>query len=181
MARLPALIFDELTPEQKKLWQEIGAVRNGSPGGPFQVWMNHPKVAERAHYFGNALRVEGKLEKRLFELAVLAVARHWSAQYVFTTHARYAREAGIAPAVIDAIRTRRTPDFVKEDERVVYDTVCELLQSKRLSEGSYNRALDLLGRDKLIELVATIGFYVTASATVNAFDMAPRNDEARLT
>ena len=62
MARLPALTFDELTPEQKELWQEIGAVRNGSPGGPFQVWMNHPKVAERAHYFGNALRVEGKVE-----------------------------------------------------------------------------------------------------------------------
>ena len=82
--------------------------------------------------------------------------------------------------VDDAIRTRRTPDLGKEDERVVYDTVCELLQSKRLSEGSYKRALDMLGRDKLIELVATIGFYVTASATVNAFDMAPRNEEERL-
>src|ERR1700742_463996 len=84
MARLPALTFDELTPEQKRLWQEIGANRNGSPGGPFQVWMNHPKIAERAHHFGNAVRTEGQLEKRLFELVVLAVARHWSAQYVFT-------------------------------------------------------------------------------------------------
>jgi 4-carboxymuconolactone decarboxylase len=181
MARLPALTFEELTPEQKKLWQEIGANRNGSPGGPFQVWMNHPKIAERAHHFGNAVRTEGQLEKRLFELVVLAVARHWSAQYVFTTHARYARQAGVLPEVIDAIRTRRTPAFTKDDERIVYDTVCELLDAKRLSDDSYNRALGLLGRDKLIELVATIGFYVTAAATVNAFDMAPRNDEAQLT
>lgn len=180
MARLPPLSFEELSPEQQKLWQEIGANRNGSPGGPFQVWMNHPKIAERAHHFGNAVRTEGQLEKRIFELAVLAVARHWSAQYVFTTHARYARQAGLAPEIIDAIRTRRTPAFVKEDERIVYDTVCELLESKRLSDASYERALDLLGRDKLIELVATIGFYCTASATVNAFEMAPRNDEERL-
>ncbi len=96
MARLPALTFDELTPEQKKLWQEIGAVRSGSPGGPFAVWMHYPKIAERAHHLGNAVRLEGKLGRRLLELAVLVVARHWNAEYVFAAHVPAGTQAGLS-------------------------------------------------------------------------------------
>lgn len=176
MARLPALTFEELTAEQKKLWQEIGAVRSGSPGGPFSVWMRYPKIAERAHLLGNAVRLEGKLGRRLLELAVLVVARHWNADYVFAAHAPAAREHGLAEETVEAIRTRRTPDFAKADERLVYDTVHELLETKRLSEESYRRALDALGLDKLIELVTAVGFYMTASAVVNAFEVGPRHE-----
>jgi 4-carboxymuconolactone decarboxylase len=181
MARLPSLTFDELSPEQQKLWQEIGATRNGSPGGPFLVWMHHPKIAEQAHHFGHALRIEGKLPRNLFELASLVVARHWNAQYVFTTHARYARERGVAEDVIDAIRTHRTPVFDKPDEKLVYDTVRELLEVKRLTEETYDRALAVLGLENLIELISTVGFYMTAAAMVNAFDVPSRQEGKRLT
>jgi 4-carboxymuconolactone decarboxylase len=180
MPRLPALEFEKLAPDQQKLWQEIGATRNGSPGGPFLVWMHHPQIAERAHYFGHALRIEGKLPRNLFELASLVVARHWSAQYVFTTHARYAKEQGIGDDVIDAIRTHRTPVFQKPDEKLVYDTVRELLATKRLAAETYERALATLGLQNLIELVSTVGFYMTAAALVNAFDVPPRQEGNRL-
>src|SRR5579862_4899720 len=180
MPRLPALEFEKLVPEEQRIWQEIGATRNGSPGGPFLVWMHHPKIAERAHHFGHALRIDGKLPRNLFELASLVVARDWSAQYVFTTHARYAREQGISDDVIDAIRTHRTPAFAKEDERLVYDVTRELLETKRITDETYERALAALGLQNLIELVSTIGFYMTASALVNAFDVPPRQEGKRL-
>ena len=180
MARLPQLKFEDLTPEQQKLWQEIGAVRSGSPGGPFSVWMRYPKIAERAHYFGNAVRLEGKLGRRLLELAVLLVARHWHADYVFSAHVPAGIEHGLGEDLVEAIRTHRTPDFAKDDERLVYDTVTELLETRRLSDESYQRALDALGLDRLIELVTAVGFYMTASAMVNAFDVPPRHDGKRL-
>lgn len=180
MARLPALAFEDLTPEQKKLWQEIGAVRSGSPGGPFSVWMRYPKIAERAHHLGNAVRLEGKLGRRLLELTVLVVARHWSAEYVFAAHAPAAREHGLSEAIVEAIRTHRTPVFEKDDERLVYDTVRELLETKRLCEDTYRRAEAALGIDRLIELVTAVGFYMTAAATVNAFDIPPRHEGPRL-
>jgi 4-carboxymuconolactone decarboxylase len=157
MPRLPPLTFEDLTPEQKKLWQEIGAVRSGSPGGPFAVWMHHPKIAEREHHLGNAVRLESKLGRRLVELAVLVVARHWNAQYVFAAHV-----------------------FAKDDEKLVYDTVSELLETKRLNDETYERALAALGVERLIELVTTVGFYMTTSAMVNAFDMPPRHPGKRL-
>ncbi|HEY3916434.1 MAG TPA: hypothetical protein VGL83_01515 [Stellaceae bacterium] len=180
MARLPALTFEELTPEQKKLWQEIGAVRSGSPGGPFSIWMRYPKIAERAHLLGNAVRLESQLGRRLLELAVLVVARHWNAEYVFAAHVPAGREAGLSEDLVEAIRIHRTPDFAKDDERLVYDTVRELLETKRLSDGTYERATAMLGTDKLIELVTAVGFYMTASATVNAFDVGPRHEGKRL-
>lgn len=180
MARLPPLKFEELTPEQQKLWQEIGAVRSGSPGGPFSVWMRYPKIAERAHYFGNAVRLEGKLGRRLLELVVLVVARHWNAQYVFAAHVPPGIENGLAEDLIEAIRTQRTPVFVKDDEELVYDTVTELLETKKISDETYDRALKALGLDCLIELVTAVGFYMTASAMVNAFDVPPRHEGKRL-
>jgi 4-carboxymuconolactone decarboxylase len=180
MARLPNLKFEELTPEQQKLWQEIGAVRNGSPGGPFAVWMRYPKIAERAHYFGNAVRLEGKLGRRLLELVVLVTARHWKAQYVFAAHTPAGIEHGLSEDVVEAIRTQRTPVFAKDDEKLVYDTVRELLDTKRLSDETYERALAALGLDRLIEVVTAVGFYMTASAMVNAFDVPPRNEGKRL-
>lgn len=180
MARLPALNFEDLSPEQKKLWQEIGAARSGSPGGPFSVWMRYPKIAERAHYFGNAVRLEGKLGRRLLELIVLVVARHWKAEYVFAAHVPAGIEHGLAEDLVEAIRTHRTPVFTKDDERLVYDTVTELLETKRLSDETYDRVLKALGLDNLIELVTAVGFYMTASAMVNAFDVPPRNEGKRL-
>jgi len=180
MPRLAPLKFDELSPELKKLWNEVGAVRNGSPGGPFSVWMHYPKIAERAHYLGNAVRLESKLGRKLVELVVLTVARDWTAQYVFAAHVPQAREHGLSDEVIEAIRTRRTPRFMQEDERLVYDTASELLETKRLSDETYERALAALGLDRLIELVTAVGFYMTASAMVNAFDVPPRNEGKRL-
>ena len=180
MARLPPLSFEELTPELKTLWQEIGAVRSGSPGGPFSIWMRYPKIAERAHLLGNAVRLEGQLERRLLELAVLVVARHWSAEYVFAAHVPPGSEAGLGDDLVEAIRSHRTPNFTKDDERLVYDTVHELLETKRLSDASFERAHQSLGTDKLIELVTAVGFYMTAAAMVNAFDVGPRHDGKRL-
>lgn len=180
MPRLPPLKFEELTPEQQKLWQEIGSVRSGSPGGPFAVWMRYPKIAERAHYFGNAVRLEGKLGRRLLELVVLVVARHWNAHYVFAAHVPAGLKHGLSEDLVEAIRTHQTPVFVKDDEKLVYDTVGELLETKRLSDETYDRALNALGLDRLIEMVTAIGFYMTASAMVNAFDVPPRHEGKRL-
>ena len=180
MARLPSLQFDELTPEQQRLWQEIGAVRSGSPGGQFSVWMRYPKIAERAHHFGNAVRLEGELGRRLLELVVLVVARHWNAQYVFAAHVGPGIEHGLAEDLVEAIRTHQTPIFAKDDEKLVYDTVTELLETKKLCDDTYDRALKALGLASLIELVTAVGFYMTCSAMVNAFEIPPRHEGKRL-
>lgn len=170
MARVPDVAPEDMTAEQKRVYQEIGGARHGIVRGPFAIWLRNPEIADRANRFGNALRLGGKLDRRLFEMMVLVVARHWSAQYEWYVHEREGLQAGLTPAVVDAIRTRRAPEFAREDERVVYDTITELNETRTLSQPAYDRALAALGLDPLIELIAAAGFYTMVAMTLNAFD-----------
>jgi 4-carboxymuconolactone decarboxylase len=170
MSRLPALTPDQLSPEQKRLHDEIAGPRGGSVGGPFAVWLRIPRIAEAANRMGNSLRLEGQLDRRLFELAILVIARHWSAQYEWFVHEKAALAAGLSSDVVEALRHRRTPRFARDDERLVYDLVGELHETRTLAQPSFDRALAALGPDLLIELVSVIGFYTTAAMMINAFD-----------
>jgi 4-carboxymuconolactone decarboxylase len=170
MSRLPALTPDQLTPEQKRLHDEIAGPRGGSVGGPFAVWLRIPRIAEAANRMGNSLRLEGKLDQRLFELAILVIARHWSAQYEWFVHEKAALTAGLSREVVEALRHRKVPRFPRDDEQLVYDVVSELQETRTLGQAGFDRALAALGRDLLIELVSVIGFYTTAAMMINAFD-----------
>jgi 4-carboxymuconolactone decarboxylase len=180
MARVPDVSLEEMTAEQRRVYQEIGGARGGVVRGPFAIWLRNPQLADRANQFGNAFRLSGKLDKRLFELMVLVVARHWSAQYEWFVHEKHGLEAGLTPAVVDAIRTRLTPEFSREDERVVYDTITELNETRTLSQPAYDRALAALGLDLLIELIAAAGFYTMVAMTLNAFDAPVPGGHRRL-
>jgi 4-carboxymuconolactone decarboxylase len=170
MSRVPDLAPDEMTPEQKRIHDEIASKRHANVRGPFAIWLRTPAIADRANQFGNAIRVAGKLDKRLFELMVLIVARHWSAPYEWFAHEAQALEQGVSSAVIEAIRHGRSPDFSRTDEKLVYDLVTELNGRKILSQASYDRGVGHFGLDLFIELVTAIGFYTMVAMTLNAFD-----------
>jgi 4-carboxymuconolactone decarboxylase len=170
MSRLPALTPDQLSPEQKRLHDEIAGPRGGSVGGPFAMWLRIPRIAEAANRMGNSLRLEGKLDRRLFELAILVIARHWSAQYEWFVHETAALKAGLSREVVEALRHRKVPRFPRDDEQLVYELVSELQETRTLSQVSFDRALAALGPDLLIELVSVIGFYTTAAMMINAFE-----------
>jgi len=102
--------------------------------------------------------------------------RIWSADYAFAAHAPQGVKAGLAQATVDAIAARRTPPFEREDERVLFDTVTELAQTRALSQASYDRAFAMFGKEKLIELVTDAGLYTMISMMLNTFDVPANND-----
>ena len=77
--------------------------------------------------------MNGKLDRRLFELMISIVARHWSAQYEWFAHMTRGLDAGLSPEVYESIRTRRVPKFASEQEKLVYDLVNELIETKTVS------------------------------------------------
>ena len=84
-------------------------------------------------------------------------------------HEPHALKGGISHDVIKAIRARRTPDFIKEDERFVYDATIELDSLRTMSQATYDRGMALLGAEAMVELVAAVGFYVMVAMTLNTF------------
>ena len=151
MPRLAPLDLDKLTPEQKQAADAIVAGPRGGLRGPFEPWLRRPQLADRAQKLGEYCRFNSSLPKDLAELAICLVGRHFKAQYEFYAHARLAKEAGLAPAIIEAVRTRATPPFTRDAERIVYDFVTEYLETNRVADAQLqarHRRLRRAGRGR---------------------------------
>lgn len=171
MSRVSLPDFESLNSEQKRVYKEIAGPRDGIVGGPYTVWLRTPDIADCMNRVGDVLRVRGKLDKRLAELMILVVARHWNCDYQWVVHEDAARKSGLTTDVMEAIRHGRTPNITRADEKLIYDVITELVSTKKLSEGTYGRALQALGLDLLVELVTNAGRYTQAAMVCNAFDV----------
>src|SRR5260370_29540472 len=100
--------MEELTPEQKELYDVVGRGR-AQVAGPFGVWLRNPPLADAANRVTLALRENGKLDKRLFELIVLAAARAWAASHAWVSHEKPPIHPGPPPPPPPAPRRARTP------------------------------------------------------------------------
>ena len=176
MARLDPLPVEQLSPQQKLIHDKIKGNRP-KLGGPFGVLLRNPALATAASGLVDALRGKGKLDKRIYELIVLTVARHWSAQYAWAVHEPIARGLGFSEEMVEAIKARRRPASAKPEEALVYDAVTELLAGKVLSTAIYDRLIKQFGLDVTIELISTAGLYSMISTILNGFDVPAANGE----
>jgi 4-carboxymuconolactone decarboxylase len=168
--------MEELTPEQKALYEVVGRGR-AQVAGPFGVWLRNPPLADAANRVTLALRENGKLPKRLFELIVLTAARAWGAAYAWVAHEGPAVKAGLSSEVIEALRHQRNPDFKNGDERIIYEALIELLETRSLSQANYDRLIREFGLDLTIEIISVAGFYGMIAAVLKGFDVPTPNGE----
>ena len=171
MTRLPELDPAKFSAEQKKVHEAILAGPRGKVVGPLKVWLNNPGLAEHAQALGAYARFNSSLPPRLSELAICVTGAFWKANFEWFAHAPLAIKAGIDPAAVEAIRVGATPKLTKSDEQAVYDFATELLQARRVSNATFERAQKELGETRVIDLVGIIGYYGLVSVTLNAFEI----------
>jgi len=170
MARIDPIPREAMTPEQIRVNDAISSKRGGGQAhGPFGIWLRTPALAEKAMVFGDHLRAELALPQRLQELAVLVVARHWSAQYEWHAHARHAARLDIPAELIEAIRSRKEPVIADEKDEITYRLTKEMLETRALSDTTYADAVRLLGEQTVVDLFTTIGFYVMVAIVLVGF------------
>ena len=178
MGRLPDIDEAKLSPEQRKIYDQIMRAR-GHMRGPFAVWLRHAELCENTLKLQEMFASRVNLERRLLELMILVSARLATAQYAWFIHEPHALKFGISPDVVQAIRERRTPSFSREDERLVYEITTELNSTRKLSAATYQRGFAMFGEQIMVELISAIGFYVMVAMTLNAFEVAvPGGKEA---
>ena len=172
MARIPELTREQLAPEHRPVYDELAASRGGVVGGPSPVLLNSPQVALRTALLGNYFLRETTLSPHDRELVVLAVSREWDCQFVWTSHRPRASQP-VREEAISAIQDRRAPDGLTEEEAVVVRYVRELLRSRRVSETTFQAALERFGRQGVTDLTAQIGYYSMTACVFNAFEVQP--------
>jgi 4-carboxymuconolactone decarboxylase len=157
--------YDALTPEQQDFVKGILGGPRGNISGSLGVMMVSPGLgehAQRAIAYGRFAGREGYsiVPPKLSELAILMGARAWRAQYAWHAHHQYAVRVGLGADIVEAVRVGRRPADMERDVEVVYDFVTELLTDKRVSDGTFEAAREVLGGDRgIVDLVGTLGMY----------------------
>jgi 4-carboxymuconolactone decarboxylase len=124
-------------------------------------------MGNHAQKLGEYVRFKTSVPRRLNEMAILMTARFWSSQYEWFAHEKLALEAGLGPAVIEAIHTGRRPASMQADETIVYDFCTELRERRRVSDGTFAAAVDLLGENGVVDLIANMAYYDLVSMLLN--------------
>jgi len=164
--RFKPLTYDEMTPAQKTLIEHLLAGPRGGVEGPFNVLLRSPEMGDLGQQFG-ASRFRTAVPRRLWELAILVTARHWTSQFEWFAHRRGAEQAGLSPAICDAIAEGRRPTAMKPDEQAVYNFASELLETKEVSDATFNEAKHALEERGLVDLIGVMGWYGTVSMLLN--------------
>ena len=177
MSRIPYLTAEELSDEQRRLAAKLAASRGGRLVGPGAFWLRNPALAEQADAWRLLMERRTSLPRRLSELAILVANRHFTASYAWCRHTAAASRAGLDRAVIEALADRQQPTFSDPMEGMVYGVSRELLETTGLSAATYARALAALGPERLVELVALVGYGCMLSLSVNTFEPDPFPDD----
>jgi len=173
--RFKPLTYDEMTPAQKTMVEHLITGPRGGVNGPFNVLLRSPEIGDLGQEFGGAARFKSSLPQRLYELAILVTARYWTAQYEWQAHHRSALQAGLSASICDAIAAGRRPTGMRKDEEALYNFVSELLNTKQVSDATFNAAKSVFGEKGIVDIIAVTGWYNIVSMMLNV-DQYPVQD-----
>ncbi len=166
--RFPLLTPETMTDEQRAV---ADAIQSGPRGaglrGPFNALLRSPPLCDLVQRVGAYVRFSSSIPAALNELAICMAGRKWGAQYEFYAHRRLAIEAGLSPAILDAIAVGRRPADMTEDETTVYEFVTDLLGTGAVSDPRYNAVKDRFGERGVMDLVGAVGYYSLVSMVLN--------------
>jgi 4-carboxymuconolactone decarboxylase len=176
MARIPLVSPNDLTSEQRPVYDRIFNGLGSPLVGPLRAVLHIPELADRWQNLGQYWHHHTVLTPKQKEVAVLVTARRWNAQIEWFQHEQRARKAGLDGDVIEAIRLGRPPVFTDGGEHCVYEYARELHGHGQVSQATYAAALAALGRDGVVDLTALMGFYTMVSMMLNAHGIPMQDD-----
>jgi 4-carboxymuconolactone decarboxylase len=147
--------------------------------GPTGIRLYSGKLAEAMSGVNNYLRRETDLDPKLTELAILVTAKEMDSQFEWTQHEIEGRRIGLSPTAIDLVKFGKPVSGVGEKEAVIIDFGREMMGKRKVSSGTFARALQAFGKKGLVDLTALMGHYASTSLLLTAFDMQlpPEQDE----
>lgn len=161
-SRIREIPPEQLSPEQKAAIDALLGGRGRIPG-PYKIWLHSPLMMQRLERLGTFLVKESSLKPREQELAILAIAHHWHGNFVFTVHARVAREQGVPEQAIEDIRNGRMPSLNDPREAAVVEIALTAPDADPASDAVFARAIAALGEQGLADLLVYLGYYSTVA------------------
>lgn len=174
--RFPALPESEFTEDQRALAQRIsGFSLNPSSAlkGPFGFIARAPRLGHIFLDLAEYLRFSTGIDDRYLELAVLTHAKAWNDPYEWSAHYHRAISKGLAPEIVEAIRTGAEPPFTDHVEEAVYRFTRQLVERREVDDDTFEAIRTAFGEAGVVNLTVFIGNYAMVSDVIAVSQCEP--------
>jgi 4-carboxymuconolactone decarboxylase len=168
--RYAEIPYDKMTPEQQEGFNSLMESRGRLPG-PAKIYVHNPKLAKVLGPFGAHFRGPYSLSEREREIAVCVINSKFHTAYATNAHERAAKATGLPSDKVEAILSGITTSFDDKREQVIYEMAICLSESRWVSKGLYERALEALDHVGITDAIALMGFYAGVSMTLAFYDV----------
>jgi 4-carboxymuconolactone decarboxylase len=172
MSRIPRAKREDLSPQHQKIWDDIHTARSGG-GGPYSMLLHSPAMAQHLAATEDYFRNSSLLSDADREIIILTAAREVGARYAWSRHEIRARNAGIRPEVIEALREKASGDRFAGRERLLVEFTRTLMHEHTLPDELFARMETDFGYAGLVEAVGLLGHYITIGTVIRLFDVEP--------
>ena len=181
--RLPLIAPGELTPEQKRLYDDMRkgiasnfnafkAVReDGALMGPWNPWLHEPGIGKAIWDLTLAMTANATLSDNIRQIVILVVGARFDAAYEIYAHIAVAEHEGMRPERLATLVADLKPSDLSADESVAFDVAYKLVRGGVLPEPLYRLAVGTFGQHGANEMIYLIGLYSMVSTTLNGFNV----------
>ena len=163
---------EDVPPQEREMFDQVAELRGGVRL-PYSVFLNHPPLALRKLQLGSYVRFETSLPKAVSEIAICTAARQFDCDFVWYAHRGAAKRAGVGKQMLEVIESLSDTVNLDATEALTIDLTRQLLGRHRIDDETYRAAVEHWSERGLIELVATIGYYVMSACWMNALEIRP--------
>ena len=181
--RLPLIAPAELTPEQKRLYNDMRkgiasnfnafkAVReDGALMGPWNPWLHEPGIGKAIWDLTLAMTANATLSDNIRQIVILVVGARFDAAYEIYAHIAVAEHEGMRPERLATLVADLKPSDLSADESVAFDVAYKLVRGGVLPEPLYRLAVATFGQHGTNEMIYLVGLYAMVSTTLNGFNV----------
>ncbi|MEU4222809.1 carboxymuconolactone decarboxylase family protein [Nonomuraea sp. NPDC026600] len=147
-------------------------------GRIYTIWAtlaHHEDALRRFLVFGNHVLGKNTLPLRSRELMILRIATRAQAVYEWDQHVRIARRAGLDDDEIRAAATGAW-DGLDELDQVLLAATDSLIDRQGVGDELWARLRSLLSIQQIIDVLYTVGQYLTIATVINTLGVKPEGD-----
>lgn len=168
-ARIPPVSGGERTDEVERA---LGPLAAHDPlENVFATFVRHPDLYRRFSKLAGHVLFASTLDARHRELAILRIGWRNGCRYEFAAHQALARTAGLTEEEIGRLCRSDIAAEWSDDDALVIQAVDQLVESRTISDDTWNRLARTLDQHQMMDLVFTIGTYNLVSWSLNAFQV----------
>jgi 4-carboxymuconolactone decarboxylase len=132
---------------------------NGRLGGPFNAMLYSPNVGNALQGLGAAIRYKTSLGDAAREVCICRVAVEAQCDTEWIAHSRLASAAGVTDEQLGALLRSDVPTGLEVEAGTALEVAELLLSTGDLDDSQFAHAIETLGGQALMEVIALVGYY----------------------